>query len=270
MQNYHPVTAGERLFHYIYTKFDTDRCWSMVSQALRPLGQAEPFAAYLKQHISLFLCCKLITAGKAVSPPRSASNTATLQYLLDRAPWRSLNDGGRLLRALGDAIKYSDTDISSGTVRELKRFALEKHPHCYLCGITLDLDGEGRDRFTLDHLWPRCYGGESDVQNLLPACGDCNEKKGGRALWVASDIHSVFFEGGETEHAFRALRSDQRIVLYHRAAINLAGSRSMSLKKACLTLGPWVNVVVYEPDEVADMFNLRTHSDENLYSDEIL
>lgn len=33
------------------------------------------------------------------------------------------------------------------------------------------------DKLTLDHLWPRCLGGDHSEGNIVPACLNCNGKK---------------------------------------------------------------------------------------------
>ena len=38
---------------------------------------------------------------------------------------------------------------------------------------------------TLDHIKPKCKGGNSLRSNLIPACVDCNHSKGSEVNWVA-------------------------------------------------------------------------------------
>lgn len=38
---------------------------------------------------------------------------------------------------------------------------------------------------TLDHVKPKCKGGNSLRSNLIPACVDCNHSKGSEVNWVA-------------------------------------------------------------------------------------
>lgn len=45
---------------------------------------------------------------------------------------------------------------------------------CQYCGSTKNL--------TIDHLIPRCKGGEDSWENLLVACDSCNTKKGDKLL----------------------------------------------------------------------------------------
>ena len=41
---------------------------------------------------------------------------------------------------------------------------------------------QGSHFFTLDHVVPRCAGGPDTLDNLLPACSKCNNRKGTRPL----------------------------------------------------------------------------------------
>ena len=44
---------------------------------------------------------------------------------------------------------------------------------CYLCGEIAD---------TIDHVIPISRGGTNDIENLRPACYDCNMRKGSKTL----------------------------------------------------------------------------------------
>lgn len=48
---------------------------------------------------------------------------------------------------------------------------------CAYCDMQLNpFDG-----FEIDHVHPVCKGGTDEVDNLVPCCHDCNQRKGGRA-----------------------------------------------------------------------------------------
>ncbi|MFM7678374.1 MAG: HNH endonuclease [Roseiflexaceae bacterium] len=46
---------------------------------------------------------------------------------------------------------------------------------CQYCGMQL-----GRNHLTIDHVIPRAHGGQTDWDNVVAACRDCNHRKGGR------------------------------------------------------------------------------------------
>ena len=45
---------------------------------------------------------------------------------------------------------------------------------CQYCGST--------KRLTIDHVLPKCRGGEDTWENMVVACSSCNTKKGSRLL----------------------------------------------------------------------------------------
>lgn len=55
---------------------------------------------------------------------------------------------------------------------------------CRYCG--LDMNGDMIDkklrmpmsRITVDHVYPRRFGGSDDIENLVTSCFECNSKKG--------------------------------------------------------------------------------------------
>lgn len=58
--------------------------------------------------------------------------------------------------------------------RRRKRSAIRRHGEfCFFCQIPLTWK-----ETTLDHLVPIGLGGTHKVENLVPACYDCNQRKG--------------------------------------------------------------------------------------------
>lgn len=259
MHRYRASTAGERLCQFIHEKLEDERAWRHLLNAIRPVGDSIRLTAYYRHHAALFLACKLVSAGKSISTTDGGS-TAALLPIVEQFPWIQLNAGNRLLRMLADAVDRSDRPISPGAASELRAYAREHHRHCYICGTPLDFgDSKSRAYCTAEHLWPSSYGGDSVEENLLPACADCNTKRGNLATWVASDVHALFLGLDPDITRLRQINFIRRYALYHRAAINLAIARGLTLKNAFLRLGPWNDPRVSDVEATADMFNLKTH-----------
>ena len=262
MHRYRAESAGERLCQHVHERLhDDEKAWRYLENVVRPVGDCKSLSAYYKFHAAVFLSCKLISAGKSVSQI-NAVNTATLAAILERYPLGNLNSGNRLLRFLSDAVSNSDRPISSGISNEMRAFAKTKHPFCYICGVRLDFSDENnRSYFTLDHLWPSCYGGNSMPENLLPACSDCNTKKANFAAWVSTDVHSLFLGINPDQNHLEQMRFSHRYSLFNRAAFSLAINREQTLKESFLELGPWVEARVEDTELATDMFNIVSHQE---------
>ena len=66
------------------------------------------------------------------------------------------------------------TMTSSEAVRLWRRAIKESFGcTCVYCGGTYDLS-----ELTIDHVHPRCRGGENITTNCVPACQSCNQNKG--------------------------------------------------------------------------------------------
>ena len=70
--------------------------------------------------------------------------------------------------------------ISLAHTKSFVRFSrlnvfLRDHFQCQYCAETFDLN-----RLTLDHVIPSVQGGQKEWKNIVTACMECNQKKGGR------------------------------------------------------------------------------------------
>ena len=65
--------------------------------------------------------------------------------------------------------------MTSPEAKKLWRRAIKEHFNCQCvyCGETYEFK-----ELTLDHVKPRCRGGETITTNLVPACKKCNQGKG--------------------------------------------------------------------------------------------
>ena len=70
--------------------------------------------------------------------------------------------------------------MTSPEAKRLWRRAIKEHfgCTCVYCGKTYELH-----ELTLDHVYPRAFGGEDITSNLVPACLQCNQDKGSTRNW---------------------------------------------------------------------------------------
>jgi hypothetical protein len=89
--------------------------------------------------------------------------------------------------------------------KRLREFARNRFDYCIYCGET-------SDDLTADHIHPRKKGGSTSHWNLVPACIECNQRKGTRDCleWWKRSVHwEDAVESGRVEQ-FLEIMEDQR------------------------------------------------------------
>jgi hypothetical protein len=128
-------------------------------------------------------------------------------------------------------------------------------PYCYLCGTGFDFVGDSHSSFTIDHVWPKAYGGNSDIENLLGACRSCNGVKASEPSWAMYPIQSL--NAGFDVQDLGVVPKSMRFAVQARAAKQLARAGRLSLRDAYVGLGrPGLPLVVSSATAV-DVFNLE-------------
>lgn len=62
--------------------------------------------------------------------------------------------------------------------KQLKRFVRNRlNGHCIYCN-------KKTEAMTVDHVVPLKLGGTNELSNLVPACSDCNLRKGHKDVWL--------------------------------------------------------------------------------------
>ena len=128
-------------------------------------------------------------------------------------------------------------------------------PYCYLCGTDVDFSADDHQAFTLDHVWPRAYGGNSDYENLLGACRSCNEAKASEPSWAMYPIQA--FVAGFDVQDLDCMPKVMRFAIQARAAKQLAKRKRLSLRDAYIRLGRPSCPVVVSGGTAVDLFNLQ-------------
>jgi hypothetical protein len=132
-----------------------------------------------------------------------------------------------------------------------------------MCGVGLAFDRvQGHAAFTMDHIWPRCYGGNSNDENLLPACNSCNSgKKRDLSTWAMTNPHALILGFNPGTGEYDSVEGHHRYALHVLAAQRLASKLNINLKAALARLGPWGAVRVTDEAQLGDFFNLANHSE---------
>ncbi|WP_419921880.1 HNH endonuclease [Candidatus Poriferisodalis sp.] len=252
-------TKGEYFARYLLDHYLGGRepqLWSGVGDALLASARAEDWIDAFREMASLQLCRRLIGAG-AVLLTRyglEASEREMKQMVVDTmvVHYRA---AGNVYERLVPAVKSSLATINNSLRKELRAFARREMPRCYLCGVNMDFEEEGHLSFTLDHVWPRAYGGDSSFDNLLGACQSCNNHKSDTPSWAMYPVQALVagFEIESTE----VLQKDIRFAVQARAATMLARDSDVSLREAFVQLGRPGPPSIRNTSTAVDVFNLQ-------------
>ncbi len=77
--------------------------------------------------------------------------------------------------------------------------------HCAYCGIPLSIH-----EVTVDHVDPQIQGGAESLNNLVPACIDCNQEKGGE------QVEQFLTKSGLSQQDIAELRDDWKSAFEYR------------------------------------------------------
>ncbi len=254
------MTSGQLFVAFLRDRYVGEHPWGDVSRALISTGRGGWWVEALQEMAVLHLTRRLVVAASAIVGSRpewdGLADREIKQMILDTM----LVDYflvGEINARLVPAVRAARRGISSGTRMQLRSESKRDSPWCYLCGTDLDYDSpDSPASFTLDHVWPQAYGGDSDYDNLLPACKSCNGRKGHAASWPLYPIQALVAGFQLTAEAIAELPKEMRFAVLTRKAAETAARHHLSLKQAFVRLGrPDVPAVVDESTSV-DVFNL--------------
>lgn len=264
-------TAGEQLAHFIEQTVLKDISWDRVANSLLYTGRNEVLCDFFREVAVINLTCRVIVAGtsllkESVDRPSRSPDDVSFEMEFREFIRERLNVGpsllGNLFRNAKRAVESAQHNVSTTERSRFKRWAQREHPRCYMCGTALDFTEQDPGlKFSLEHIWPQRYGGDSIEDNWLPACGYCNSvKKRDFATWAMPDVQSVVLGFAPSNSEFSMVSGSHKFALHNLAAKKLAIRRNISLKDAFLKLGPWEDTLrLTDEDDLGDFFNLAIH-----------
>lgn len=267
---YNLVTAGERLAYFVENHVLTQTHWEKLSVSLLRTGRGEELSRFFREICVIHLTCRIVTAGNSllkelpdrparvvVDPSFEKELRGFIRERLNIFP--PLQDG--LVRAAVAAVRSSLKDISPSDRRALKRWAQRSHPRCYMCGSPLDFSEQDPAlKFSVEHIWPQRYGGDSIEDNFLPACGACNgSRKRDFASWAMPGIQSMILGFAPSVNEYKSVEGIHKFALHYLAAKNYAIKRKRSLKEAFRDLSSWEDLRLRDEGDLGDFFNLENH-----------
>jgi 5-methylcytosine-specific restriction endonuclease McrA len=178
------VTCGEHLYAYLFqfsieTKF-LDR---FEEKHLTFTRNSNGYRLFIQEAFAINLLKRLLYHAEKVNERFDRENPVFLKELgkiIESIGLERMNREGRLVRLTRDALSQRSRGIGDGLRKKMLQHSKRDNASCYLCGRILNYQLAQKQRdddITLDHVWPRSLGGDSEESNLLPSCRKCNEHK---------------------------------------------------------------------------------------------
>jgi len=251
-------TNGQYLARYLLDHYLDGRGprWSGLGSALLASNRGDAWVEAFQEMVSLQLARRLISAGTRLIGRHGlpAAEAEIKQAIIDTMVMH-YTSAAEVYERLLPAVHSARGAISDSLRRRVAALARREMPYCYLCGVEVEFSSGGRQGFTLDHVWPQAYGGNSDFENLLGACRSCNEAKSSEPSWAMYPIQS--YVAGFEVHDLEDMPKVMRFAVQARAAKRLAQQEGRSLRDAYVRLGRPSRPVVLSEATAVDLFNLK-------------
>lgn len=230
-----PVTHGEELFLKIHQ--NTGGALSISSENdpdFDYLISASDFTDFVRLSATMEVFVRCVRDARAFLDHNPGAGHTVLAKELRQSialPLRLWQDRefSELVRLVAQTAiqKPRDKNVENGAISSVGAI-------CYMCGTSLGRKRSSSNKYTVEHIWPIAFGGETREENLLPACGNCNSKRGHMLSWAAGPVQSTYLH--KSEIASNALRFSLSLArLWHFAA---SGRKLRTLKEAALGCQP--------------------------------
>lgn len=267
-----PSTAGERLFQRIVAIGQQDLASNRLGQQrfVRLTGRGVSFGSYLEGAMIAFAFKRVIKATHGIFRDKNADpaacNARLTATLRDWFGWLDKEDLAVLVRDTLRAEGASNNPIPKSVETDI--WHSRRVHRCCFCGNSLRADtgsvvrDEDGNKATLEHVWPASLGGDSIVENLVPACGGCNSEKRDLFTWEQGGIHDFIYPiDFHLSDFLPRLPVAQRILLQRRAVVTLAQRERITLKQALQRVGPYGAITALDANDTWDIFNTQNHFD---------
>ncbi|MCO4856058.1 HNH endonuclease [Herbaspirillum sp. WGmk3] len=271
MIGFRPVTRGEWLYTKLVELFiDDQKALQSAVGTLRGsalIGNRAPeFADYVAGLYCFNLTARLIKTAQALiahdAYGEALYRSSMLSFLANHCGISEFRFGRPNINAL---INLSiEAAFSSGkTISQSVKNGVatsKQQCYCYICGIQIFVSGELEETSVqYEHIWPSSFGGDSIIENLLPACPHCNNAKGSMLLWQDGPVHSFILPPNPSANDITTINRRAKIAWHRKAIFELAISRHTTLKEAAITHGP-VDFSASAPvdlDDASDFFTIH-------------
>ena len=192
------ITSGEQLCNFVNQRLLAGGAWNDLELQLNKTGRSKQLVEFFRQVSAVTLTGRIVVAGVSINETSSINDVLFQklfrEHLRDTVgiPGRFINE---VYRFSYRAVEAAILSIPNSVQKKIRSWAEVQHAWCYMCGQALDFNQKDPVRsYTLEHIWPRSYGGDSIEDNFLPACISCNgDKKSNFATWTMPAIQSLLF-----------------------------------------------------------------------------
>ena len=272
LRDFKPTTAGERLFQGLIGVISPDLHQGRVGDLpVARIPGREAFGDYLEDGLVVFTYKRLMKLGGALLGATDDLEVDTSRFyaaLREWFYWLPTDSVDLLFRLAREAIGRSGKSISSAVTEQV--WGEMAHPACYFCGRPFIKTGNRRRskylvdgteiEGTLEHIWPRSLGGDSIVENLVPACKPCNNDKDDHFSWAHFPGHELVYRPGfDGSPHYAAFPRKAKLVLQRRAVLYVAAREKITLKESLTLVGPYGTLAVLDGDDTWDFFSMQNH-----------
>ena len=256
------TTDGEKFYLYIKSQNQDVFDWSRFELMHNYTGRASQYIELFSEIVAVNLVCRLVSVGRSIHDRFHIFDPEFdyefKKYLRDYLSLQA-TQFDQFYRFCKSAVRASIGGINATVRRNLTAWSQRTHDFCYMCGVRLDYSSDlPYNAFTLEHLWPQSYGGNSIEENLLPACRACNsKKKKDFATWAMPAIQSMIYGLEDSEEKLDEIDGSYKYALHYKFVQDYSRQKKISLRRGFQEIGPWRKPQKIDSSDVADFFNLK-------------
>jgi hypothetical protein len=251
-------TRGERLYRrlrrHVRQHISHGATQIALHRAALAVSREETADAMLADLLAMSALNRIMSAARWGRDELRDENDVVLDRYLTDVLYNELlvdfEETRQLLPFVRDALHVSDRPIPNG----LRREVMDSHPPaCVFCGASLG-KSEGDSRLTIEHVWPSSLGGDTDFDNLCPACSCCNSNHNHRSMWTQYWFQDFFLPPMASEKSIDAANSRRNRIGIQFLRASLLQGEHRSLKAALYAVGPIAELDLKDCEFSTDYF----------------
>lgn len=260
-----PVTAGERLCQVLFLRVVEPSDWDSLRSSIPLRSHTEQYVELFQEVLTTNLTCRVVSLGCSLAATRSIEDPVFGREFKEALgdsigiPRSVISD---VLRNAVPAVAVAGHGFTPKEKKQIRDAARALGASCYMCGQALDYspNATGHQVYTLEHVWPNSYGGDSIPENALPACQGCNVAKGNFATWGMVAVQSLILGLTPDPDKLDGIDKTFKFALHQRAAREIARTRPCTMARALKILGPWRQPKIVDTADSGHFFNLQVHT----------